>query len=146
MLSFNLINVFKDNKCKLFSKNNEVVNDASIIEFIDSLCLYSGGCLKSSLNASARLLKNTKKLPIYLAAFNDYLIPLSSPTSKDCIWFSAKNYLTCFEMDYEFYIKFKDRSIIKVDFSTYTIKNQYNKYLSIVDIRSKLHNKLSNYL
>lgn len=117
-----------------------------VVKFIEKLCLCSGSSLEGSLIASSKLLKNTRKLPIFIAILNDYLIPLSSPTSKECSWISGKNFLTCYEKDNNFYIKFVDYSIVKVCYSTYTIKNQYNKYLTLVKLRNELENKIEEYL
>ena len=74
--------------------------------------------------------------------FNDYLIPLASPLSNNCCWFSAENYLTCFEENNRFYIKFKDRSIVEVNYSIYSIKSQYNKGLALIIKRNELYNQI----
>ncbi|MDF9866623.1 competence transcription factor ComK [Bacilli bacterium PM5-3] len=134
---FNVIYNFDD---KLFiQKEGEDLSINHVMDtYLDKLCLLSGTTLKGSINASKKLLPKTRKVPIYVACIDDYIIPLASPLSNDCIWISANNYLTCYELNNKTYIKFKDRSIYEVAFSTFTIRMQYKKYLKLERARKEM--------
>lgn len=137
MLSFNLIKQI-NNQTFIYYHQKSMIKNINVLTYVQKLCLYSGSSLQGSLMASAKLLEKSRKLPIFLAKFDDYLIPLASPLTNNCCWFSAKNYLRCFEENNRFYIKFKDRSIIEVHNSIYSIKSQYNKYLDLDEKRNEL--------
>lgn len=123
----NLLGNF-DKRGYVFINGTWIKNDCLAHEILSNLCLSEGATFKGHINASKELLPNTNKLPIYLASFDDYLIPLASPISIDCIWFSANSYLTCYQNKGKNYIKFKDKSYCEVPFSLFTITKQYKKY------------------
>lgn len=106
-------------------------NENLTYDIVAKICLLNGATFSGHLKASKLLLPRTNKLPIYLAMMDDYLIPLASPTGNDCVWYSANNYLTCYQNNGKNFIKFKDRSICEVSFSLFTIKKQYQKYLKL---------------
>ena len=105
---------------------------------LEYLCLLSGTTFKGSIQASKKLLPKAKKVPIYLSSIDDYLIPLASCEKGDCLWIRARRYLTCYETDGRCYIKFKDRSVLEVIFSIFTIKMQYQKYWELEQKREEL--------
>ncbi|MDR1782333.1 MAG: competence protein ComK [Bacilli bacterium] len=126
--------------CKSMTKN--MMFNTSLTKYIDSLCLLSGTTYESSLKSGKRILKNVKKLPIYLSIINDYLIPLGNINEGGSFWISAKCYLSCYEEKGITYIKFKDKMVIPCHFSIFTIKKQYQKYLAFDKLRKE---KLSSY-
>jgi hypothetical protein len=109
----------------------------SMFKYLDSLCCLSGTTYQSNILASLASMKNIKKPPIFLNHVNDYLIPLSNTKNGGSFWFSARNYLSCYEDDGHTYIKFKDKMIIKTDYSKFTILQQYRKYLDLDIIRKE---------
>ncbi|MEG0283401.1 MAG: competence protein ComK [Erysipelotrichales bacterium] len=112
----------------IHSGDKEEIYRGQSYEYINELCMMEGTTLDGKIKASKSLLPGCNKLPIYIARLEDFLIPLGAPKSKDCIWISANNYLTCYEKDQKFYIKFIDKSVVEVIFSAFTIKKQYLKY------------------
>ena len=127
---FNVIYRFKN---EVFMQENGQTSaiEIDIYEYLDILCLLGGATFKGSIQASRKMLPNTKKVPIYIPEYDDYLIPLASPKNNDCVWISAREYLTCYEEDSKTFIKFKDRSTFEVNFSMHTIKMQYQKTVNL---------------
>ncbi len=122
----------------LYYYGKTIVLDDKIPSCIDYLCLLGGSTLEGTINASMKLLPKAKKVPIYISFLNDYLIPLASANNQDCIWIRANMFLTCFEENGHSYIKFRDRSVLEVGYSIFTIKMQYEKYRKLVMRREKL--------
>ena len=127
-----------NNRCFMQKGGKKIEVKGDIDEYIDSICLIGGTTFKGSVQASKKLLPKTNKVPIYIPCFDDYIIPLASPISNDCIWLSAKNYLTCYERDERTFIRFKDHTTFEVLFSKFTIRMQYRKYLQLNEIREDM--------
>lgn len=134
---FNVI--FVMNKITYIQRNGitKKLNE-KIVEYLNRICLSNGSTFKGHIQASKELLPKYRKVPIYIAEYKDYLIPLSSVYNDDYIWISANNFLTCYERKGKCYIKFKDRSIHEVNCSAFTIRMQYEKYCKLDQKRKEM--------
>ncbi|MDL2211339.1 competence protein ComK [Erysipelotrichaceae bacterium OttesenSCG-928-M19] len=136
-MNFNVIYT-DNNKVYLYKNGEKRELNEKIDYYLERLCLSCGATFKGNMAASKKMLPRSKKVPIYIASLNDYLIPLASPANSDCLWIKASNYLTCYELDGQSYIKFKDRSVLEVVFSTFTIRMQYQKYCELEQKRNEM--------
>ena len=130
--------VFENNDrviCKSMSK--VVTLNTSLIRYMDSLCVLSGTTYEDNIKSTRKLMNNINKTPLYFSILNDYLIPLGRLSEGGCFWFSAKEFLSCFEKDGATYLKFKDKMIISCEFSKFSIMKQYSKYVELDKIRKE---------
>lgn len=127
MSYFNIIIVTK-NKTLVCGKNHVVVYKGKYRNYLEGLCNACGSNFNGFNQLSRKLLPKMRKTPIYLPIINDIIFPLGN--NKDIvIWLSKANYLTCNQVDGLYYIKFKDKSYININYSVYTVQMQYSKCL-----------------
>lgn len=117
---------------------NVIIKDTSLVNVIKELCLVNGAELAVFIKASQKLMPKVKILPIFLGYHNIILVPLGSYKDNEGFWFNPELYLTCYMVDDDTYIRFVDKTEIKVKYSMRTINNQFKKYLKF---KSKLQEK-----
>lgn len=135
---FNIIYGLDHYKTVVYYENRYYVYNKTIKKFLNDLCVVNGTTFKGALNANHSLLPNIRKIPIYLALFDDYIIPLINTNNNLIAWFSFKNFLSCKRIDGKTYIKFIDRSMVEIACSLFTINAQYDKCFEINRKRREL--------
>lgn len=129
---------YEQEKVQVLDDHNILIKDKPLVNVIKDLCLVNGGELSGFLKASQKLMPNVKMLPIFLGYHNIILVPLGSYKDNEGVWFNPEMYLTCYSSDDITYIKFVDKTEIKVKYSIRTVNNQFKKYLKF---KSKLKEK-----
>jgi competence transcription factor ComK len=129
---------YEQEKVNILADNKIIVEEKSLVNVIKELCLINGAELSGFLKASQKLMPNVKILPIFLGYHNIILVPLGSYKDNEGVWLNPEMYLNCYSDDDITYIRFVDKTEIKVKYSIKTINNQFKKYLKF---KSKLIEK-----